>query len=208
MNLSTTRIFFCFVFLLTLTSCAKYTINYAQLGRAAKGAVDKNKKTFVVLNNGDTLQNENLKVKYHFINVATFFSKKKKINEKEMFSFQSKEGFVLNKNSISHLPLFRIRYGKINVYYTQTDDSRFTSGSYGSNGRYNVGTTGGTHTTFYFEKEKGKYEIMLNLENVKAAVSENPNALNLFNKYYPKFSSKTWISYKEILKVIDKYNKG
>lgn len=97
----------------------------------------------------------------------------KKMDGPELFAFQDAEGYYAWLKATSPTKYWkgrfikRVRRGKINLYY------------YGSRSTYD------NADYYYFEKEKGKFEL-LSFESFSSALSDNPSALQELQRLYPK----------------------
>jgi hypothetical protein len=199
------RIFLIFS-LIFLASCgsSNYLINERQLWRDEIKAIDNANPEFIVKKNStDTLHGKLLKISYSKYDYKNIFYNNERVSRNDLECAQTKKGFWIWHNDNR---LCRIRHGKINAYYYQTSDAERNINYRNPNVAFEVTHTGSTKTYFMFEKEPGIFNEIKDLQVLKVAIEDNKTALKLFNAYYPSIA-KANVGYKEILKIIDEYNK-
>jgi hypothetical protein len=157
----------------------------AQLYEAARNGLDTSRGKYLLLTTGEIVEGEKLKYSKAYMydgRETTISIDGKKYSTNQVAAFQDKGGYYKN---LGKMWFMRIATGKIDLYYF---------GSY-PNARY-----------YILLKDQPIKEIRI--ADLKEAIKDNPEALQLLNKTYPKDRYLRQLKLTTLVEVVNLYNRN
>lgn len=158
---------------------------------------------FLVMNNGDTIQGADLKVKFEKEHSPRFFAQSQGLADKSYKAYQTKWGYSeripFKPNGCDSCSLFYhlIKKGVIEVYFTETIETTFS-------GMKSI-VTKVPH--FFARKKSGEIISFKQIYDIRRMVEENKNAVDEFNKHIEQLKKEDeYQNYRTLMRVIDIYN--
>lgn len=173
------------MFMLLLSSCTSW--QRVTLNVVGASGREPGEELFVIKANGEKIIATT--IKRQTTTVGRIIVDGQKMDAPDVIAFQNQEGYFVWRSSSpekSRKGYFSLRLyrGKINLYL------------------------GGMEDSYLFEKEKGKFQFV-DYESLSSAISDNPQALEVLHRLYPKRKIKQLPAdgnRDDIIKIVEKYN--